>query len=310
MKVFLALLLLMLSFSPTYAVDEESLDTALEGTILPFFTRELQSGVFEGKDGVMISFVKLEVPEEKGALVITQGRTESYIKYAELIHDLRHSGFSIYLMDHRGQGFSSRMLSDSQKGHVANFEDYVEDLKTFVDTVVNAGDHNRRFIYGHSMGGTIATLYAAKHHEEFDGMVLCAPMLQIDTSPLPEAAASLLANGLTALGMGDAYVLGGKAYDPEEEFNGNHRTHSESRHSMQKKLVSLYPQTALGSPTNRWLREALKGARLAKGSADKIQTPVLLLQAEMDSVIKPTRQNEFCQTVRDCTRIVMAGSCH
>ncbi len=32
------------------------------------------------------------------------------------------------IIDHRGQGRSGRLLSDTHRGHVVNFSDYVDDL--------------------------------------------------------------------------------------------------------------------------------------------------------------------------------------
>jgi len=310
MRLILICLVLTFSWSHAFAVSENTLKTTLDDVILPFYTSQLQSGIFQGKDDVAISYVKLEVPDEKGALVISSGRTESHIKYAEFIYDLRDAGFSIYILDHRGQGFSGRMLDDPQKGYIGSFEDYVADLKTFVDTVVNARGHATRFILAHSMGGTIAVMYVAKYPDDFDGLILSAPMLQINTSPLPETVAALLTKVLIALGMGDSYIPGGNKYDPDEPFEDNEVTHSQVRYAMNKKFISLNSQIALGSPTNRWLREGLKAARQATESTDRIELPVLLLQAEMDSVVKPDAQDEFCRKAKGCTKVTQSGARH
>lgn len=310
MRIILTLLVLIFSCSHGFAVTEESLHTALDADILPFYTTQLQSGVFEGKDDVPISYVKLEMPGEKGALVISGGRTESHIKYAELIYDLRQAGFSIYILDHRGQGFSGRMLDDPHKGHVESFEDYVTDLKTFVDTVVNARNHPARFILAHSMGATMAVIYAARHPDDFDGLILCAPMLQLNTRLIPEVVALFLANGVTVLGMGNAYVPGGAKYDPFGPFEENELTHSQIRFSIRRELISRHPQIALRGPTNRWLRESLKAARQARDTAVKIEVPVLLLQAEMDTAVRPKGQDEFCRRTKDCTKVALAGARH
>jgi lysophospholipase len=310
MKAILIPLGLLFFWSLAFAVSENNLETDFETVILPFYKNQLQRGEFEGKGGVAISYAKLEIPDERGALVICSGRTESYIKYAEFMYDLRETGFSIYILDHRGQGFSGRMLDDPQKGHVERFEDYDADLKTFLDTVVNARDHAKRFILAHSMGGTIAVMYAVRHPEDLDGLILSSPMLEINTSPLPRIMASLIANTMTVVGMGGAYVPGGGSYKPDKPFEENDVTHSEARYTMARKLVSLHPQIAMGAPTNRWLRESLKAVRQARESAAELGVPVLALQAEMDVVTGPEVIDEFCGNVRDCARVVLTGARH
>ena len=304
------LLVLLFFASSGFAVSEERMPSAIDDVILPFYENQLQSGVFEGTSGVTIGYVKFEVPEERGALVIVNGRTESYIKYAELIYDLREARFSIYSLDHRGQGFSGRMLNDPQKGHVENFEDYVADLHTFFRTVVNERDHARRFILAHSMGGAIAGIYAAKYPENLDGMILSAPMMQINSGPVPQGVVSFMASVLTALGMGNAYVPGGRKYDPDSPFIGNSLTHSRKRYDMTRMLISRYPQTALGSPTNRWLREALKACREVRRAATKIQIPILLLQPGMDRVVKAGAQDDFCDRAGNCRKVTFPEARH
>lgn len=74
-------------------------------------------------------------------------RIESYVKYAELAYDLFHSGFDVLIIDHRGQGRSGRMLSDPHRGHVDNFNDYVDDLTAFWQQEVLPGPWRKRYIW-------------------------------------------------------------------------------------------------------------------------------------------------------------------
>ena len=79
------------------------------------------------------TFIHNEVQE---SIVLVTGRTESYLKYQELAFDLYHQGYNVYIIDHRGQGLSQRLLKDNHKGYVKIFDDYAHDLKQFIDEVV------------------------------------------------------------------------------------------------------------------------------------------------------------------------------
>lgn len=294
----------------SYAVAEKELPVAVDSLILPFYRDVLRHGSFLGRDGLSIRYAALEIPAPKGTLVILGGRTESLVKYAELIFDLRNSGFSIYVMDHRGQGFSDRQLHDSQKGHVADFSDYVADLKVFLSLVVRPGGQGRTFVLAHSMGGAIGALYAAANPAGLDGLILCAPMLGIDTGLLPRGLAFFLARALTALGWGKSFIPGGRRYEPDTPFSDNDLTHSQVRFEMNKKFVSLFPESAVGAPTNQWAREAFRAGRQALRLADRLQIPVLLLQAGMDSTVAPQPQIDFCDRVEHCELQVIPGARH
>ncbi len=292
------------------AVEEARLPELFVREVLPFYRQEVREGVFPGRDGVEIRYAKYECPEEKGALVLVGGRTEFLDKYAELLYDLRQSGFSLYLMDHRGQGFSGRMLANPEKGHVRDYNDYVADLKTFVDTVVNTVPHRRRFLLTHSMGGTIALLYLLQASPQFDGLVLCAPMLGIDTGALPSFLAWPLLKTLNLAPGPDSFFLGGKGYNPLKSFAANDLTGSEPRFLLQKKLLAEHPQAALGSPTNGWLLESYRAMAELARQAERVRLPILLLQAGEDRVVTAGEQERFCRQAVHCEKMVVAGARH
>jgi len=80
-----------------------------------------QEGSFLGVDDIKIKYVAILKDDDKGAVVISNGRTESYIKYKELAYDLGQQGYSVYIHDHRGQGFSGRMTKKPPNGTCLGF---------------------------------------------------------------------------------------------------------------------------------------------------------------------------------------------
>src|ERR1700735_3280323 len=73
----------------------------------------------------------------RGVCVLLNGQTEFIEKYFEVIDELRGRGFAVATMDWRGQGDSSRVLTDdSRKGFVTDFHEYDEDLDTLLNWIV------------------------------------------------------------------------------------------------------------------------------------------------------------------------------
>lgn len=60
----------------------------------------------------------------RGAVLVSPGWTESTRKYREVAGDLVEWGYSVFVLDHRSQGESSRLTANPQVTHVGRFEDY------------------------------------------------------------------------------------------------------------------------------------------------------------------------------------------
>ncbi len=143
------------------------------------FWRQREEAEFKGVDDVPVRFVRFCAQNNDRLVLICPGRIESYVKYAEVAYDLFHSGFDVMIIDHRGQGRSGRLLSDTHRGHVVNFSDYVDDLAALWQQQVVPGHWRKRFILAHSMGGAIATLFLQRYQAHCDAIALCAPMFGI-----------------------------------------------------------------------------------------------------------------------------------
>ncbi len=266
-------------------------------------------------DNIRIHYMRFPRPGADTAIVISSGRTECMVKYKELIYDLNRNGYSVYIHDHRGQGFSSRLLSDPMIGHVEAFGDYVADLKTFFDDQVKPAGHKRHVLLSHSMGGCIASLYLEEHQRDFDRAVLCSPMHE---PKLPVAEASLFAvSAMDTVGLGDGYIPGGHPYDHVRDFDPatNEFTHSAVRWGITWDEYNANPATELGSPSVHWVRVAYAAGRQAQDRAGRIVVPVLLLQAGNDGVVLDSAQNRFSARLNgmhpdSCTLVKIDGARH
>jgi len=256
----------------------------------PFWQKHVTFGQFKGVDEVTIIYAKVPHPAPRATMMILPGRGEAFLKYRELVADFKAQGFQIFLMDQRGQGLSGRLLDDPMKGHVEAFSDYAEDVSRFLQAVVLPQQHGELYLLAHSMGGGIAIQTLADHPETFDAAVLVAPMIQPNVGlPLGcymvQPVAWFCANCSTP---------SANPGSEEKAFAINRLTHSKPRFMEYRALLKTIPEIKLGAPTFGWVREACSIAEPLMLAAERIDTPVLLLQAGEEKVVESAPQDAFC----------------
>lgn len=264
-------------------------------------------------DGLTLAYMMVKHPKAQGSIIISSGRVESYLKYQELIFDLYQQGYSVFAIDHRGQGLSSRMTANPHQGHVGQFNDYIDDFALFMQTIVDKHAVAPWFLLGHSMGGAIGTLYLKQHPDVFTAAAFSAPMYGIKL-PMPKRVARWLAAKLdSSLNGGEPnYVLCGQNYRAAP-FEGNDLTHSQSRYQAFRELYGAMPQLQLGSPTNRWLAQSLEAADACVSATSAITTfaittPILILQAGEDKIVDNAAQELALSA--NCHLKRIAGAAH
>ena len=265
-----------------------------------FWQKVTQSSI-KTDDNIALAYAFIEHPQSHKAIVINNGRVESYLKYQELIFDLYHQGYSIYAIDHRGQGLSSRTTANPHQGHIDKFSTYVDDFSYFMNIIVIPKQHSALFLVAHSMGSAIGTLYVETHPQIFKAAIFSAPMYGIKL-PVSQGFIRWLAKKLDTTSdiKEPNYILGGKNYTPEK-FANNDLTHSQLRYNHYLTLYKMQPKLQLGSPTNHWLIESIdvleKTIQAAKNSA----VPILILQAGEDTIIDNAAQDRavgnLCQLI-------------
>ena len=286
--------------NPYALTSEADVPTLYQQTLPDFWRQHAIEGEFKGKDGVAIRYAALRQEKVDRAILIVNGRVESYLKYQELAWDLWRQGYSLYLIDHRGQGMSGRMLSDHDKGYVDQFDDYVVDMKQFHDQIIMADKPAKLFLLAHSMGGAISARYLERWPDDIRAAVLSSPMLGINLGGLPKWLAKGLATTIGTVGgwFGEPPYGPGQGPYQDHGFADNELTHSQSRYQAFRQMYEQHPQIKLGGATAHWIYQGITGADAAIADAGAIKTPLLLLQAGNDSVVDNSAQDAFCTKAR------------
>ena len=296
--------------APAHAIPETGYGERFATEVLPFCLRTWQFGSFTGEHGAEIAYATYRVDAPRGALVIAPGRREPFLRYCELVHDLRDAGYDVFLIDHRGQGWSDRFLADRHRAHVDHFDAFVADLHTFLTGVVQPARYRRVVGLAHSMGGAILTRYAELHPDTFHQLVLSAPMHAIDTKEYPEPLAHALALKATLLGLGDVYAPHEAPPEPAAPLSTSDTTHSGPRWEMRQYIERVFPELTLGGSTLRWLKECLDGTRALRASASALRTPILMFQADEDAYVLRCGQDEVCRRAARCDAVRFPGARH
>ncbi len=285
---------------------ETGLRDGTAASAIEAFWQKGETGKFIGRKKVPIRYIKFIHPNEVGAVVISSGRTESYIKYKEVIYDLYRLGYTIYAHDHRGQGLSGRMTENPQMGHVWNFDHYIDDFKKFYSETITPHAHRKKYLLAHSMGGAIASIYLERYANDFDAAALSSPMHEPATAIFYSDAVVCGMLGITSrlrdfliwlFGIEPRYVLNGHNYEVDK-FEENELTQSRIRYERFVAEYTKNEQVRLGSATTHWASKACDAAEDARENAARVTIPILVFQAEKDTLVTADGQNEFCRNLK------------
>ncbi|HET9873444.1 MAG TPA: alpha/beta hydrolase [Propionibacteriaceae bacterium] len=93
------------------------------------------------------------------------------------------AGFDFYALDLRRYGRSKR--PGQFHGYITNLDDYGVELLAAADVI--GKNHDRLTLMGHSTGGLILALWAAREPERINGLVLNSPWLDLQGSAMVRA---------------------------------------------------------------------------------------------------------------------------
>ncbi len=277
-------------------------------------------GNFVGEKGKILKYAKFGERGSKGSIVFVSGWGENVFKYIELFYDLILFGYSpIYTYDHRGQGFSERILkTDSTLGYVESYDNYTKDLNTFIDTIVlqdSEMNQDRLFLLAHSMGGAVSSFYLEEHSKKqiFKAAVFGSPLIRINTQfPYIVDKTLLMVFRLNCFfGYCNRPIWNPTdiGYGPERVKN---LTDSQIRFDFYSSITERYPKIVIYEPTYRWILETFKATNrlLEKEEVQKINTPLLILQATEDNIVSNEHQVQFCSFIPRVCRIQSINGKH
>lgn len=113
--------------------------------------------------------------DSKGAVVIVHGLKDYADRYAGFAAALTRKGYTVHALDLRGHGDS-----EGDRVWVERFDLYLEDLGRLMAKVQLGEAGKPVFLFGHSMGGAIVTLYTLTEKPKLAGLITSAGALKRD----------------------------------------------------------------------------------------------------------------------------------
>jgi lysophospholipase len=291
-------------------LGEEDYTDKMDRIVRPLLEINRKTGYFQSFDGTRIFYECYDHPEERAVIVMSHGFCEFTKKFEEVIFYFFQAGYSVYIPDHRGHGYSQRSVKDSDKVHIRSYEEYVRDFHGFITDIVLKGAADRKLVlYAHSMGGAIAALYLEQYPEVFSCAVLSSPMFKIGFGKAPAWLIWLvmLYKKLTRAEVD--YVPGHGAFDGIPHFETSSCL-SEARYQdiFAKRLQDANYRTYGASCA--WTLASLRAVRRLSRNAGLVKTPTLLIQAGKDTTVRPGGQKKFAGRSKNTRLVVMPASKH
>ncbi|XP_068454519.1 monoglyceride lipase [Clinocottus analis] len=165
----------------------------------------------------------------RALVFIIHGAGEHCGPYDEIAQKLKELSLLVFAHDHVGHG-----QSEGDRMNVKDFQVFVRDSLQHVDLMKSRHPDLPVFIVGHSMGGAISILTACERPSDFAGVVLIAPMVQMNpesATPFKVFVAKVLNHMVPSLTLGsiDSKYISRDAkqvesYDTDElNFHGGMR---------------------------------------------------------------------------------------
>ncbi|PJI09789.1 MULTISPECIES: alpha/beta fold hydrolase [Clostridium] len=294
-----------------YYITEKNYSKEMKG-VEKYLGNIRKSGYFHGKNNLKIYYEKYVLSDSKASIVISHGFRESMVKYNETIYYFLKNGYSVYGLEHRGHARSGRLGKDSTQTSIDKFDYYVDDFKTYMDTVVIPENKGKKlFLFAHSMGGAIGGLFLERHPGYFNAAILSAPMFEINTGKYPEFFSRVTASVVNLIRCGDNYAPGKHAYS-KELYSKDSCTGSKIRYDYYSRKIDNNTELQNGGPSFKWLNESLTATDEVtdEENASKVTIPVLLFQAADDNTVKPQGENKFAKSAKNCKLVVVKNSNH
>ncbi len=210
--------------------------------------------------------------EAKAVIIIIHGLAEHSGRYVHVAEYLVNHGYAVAAFDLRSHG-----QSDGKKTFIRSFDDFLSDVDLFLKRVRERHPNQKLFLLGHSMGGTITTLFALTRKPDVKGIILSSATLKLSDTISPflvriSAVLGKLAPKLTTITIDSSAI----SRDPD--------------------VVKKYdtdPLVYRGGIPARTGAEFNRAIKLIQGQMELVTLPLLILAGTADRLSDPAGSQQL-----------------
>lgn len=279
-------------------IKEDNYQEMMDTIAVPYLKERQEELWFERVPGKKIHCMHYTQEDAKAVIVISHGFTESIPKYQEVIYRFMLQGYTVYMHEHCGHGYSYRLVEDPSLVHIINYSDYIKDLIYVGHKAKLDNDDLPLYLFAHSMGGGIAAATAAKAPKLFEKVILSSPMIRPETGNVPWEVTQSIAGFKRLIGKADEYIAGATPFDPDTEVFEYSCGTSEARFDYYKQIRIQDEKYFTKSASYGWIYGAgVLNKYLQKEAYKLIEAPVLLFQASLENVVSKEEQCTFIDKI-------------
>ena len=234
---------------------------------------------WEDPDGISF-FVEGWEPEDgkpKALVLLVHGLGEHVARYAHVGRVLSDAGYALVGFDLRGHG-----RSGGPRGHSSSLDAYMQDIRQFAQRMEAKYPGMPRFLYGHSLGGLLALVYAIQRGGQLKGVIATGPALR---SSLQEQKAKVALVRLLGSILPTMTVQSG--------LDAASISRDTAIVEAYKKDSLVHYSTSLG-----FGKAALSAIDFCFAHAKEFPVPLLILHGIADKIAYASGSEEFAELVR------------
>ncbi|MEE9372069.1 MAG: lysophospholipase [Saprospiraceae bacterium] len=211
------------------------------------------------------------VDKPKAQIFFVHGYAEHISRYKHLAKKLNKEGYSVIGYDHVGHG-----KSGGERAYIDRFDQFVWDLKRVMDEYRD--EELPQFVFGHSMGGLIATAYCTLYRpDNLNGVITSGAALKVDDSPVLQTIAPFLSE---IIAHAKTKSIGSQDISRDADVVADYDSD---------------PKVYRGGIKMRTASEILLRIKKTNRIAHLFTQPVLFMHGSADQITNPEGTIHFCE---------------